>query len=55
MGEKHIVPKGCILVVKSHSGDTTLDVDFIRNTKAVLDLKNKEVVFDPVSHKKELY
>ena len=55
VGEKHIVPKGCILVVKSHSGDTRFVVDYIENVKAILDLKNKEVVFDPVSHKKELY
>jgi hypothetical protein len=55
VGEKKVVPKGCILVVKSHSGDTTMTVDFIENTKAILNVDNKEIVFDPVSHKKELF
>lgn len=55
VGERHIVPKGCILVVKSHSGDTTMSGDFLNNIKAVLNIDNKEVIFDPVSHKKELY
>jgi hypothetical protein len=55
VGERHVVPKGCILVVKSHSGDTTMNTDFIENAKAVLNIENKDTVFDPVSHKKELF
>jgi hypothetical protein len=55
VGEKHVVPKGCILVVKAHSGDITLYGDVIRNAKAILNVDNKGIVFDPVSHKKELF
>lgn len=53
--ESHVVPKGCILVAKSHSGDVTKYADYKNNIKAVLNKKNKESVFDPVSHRKELF
>jgi len=49
------VPKGCILVVKSHSGNVTINLDSSKNIKKILDTENKETVFDPVSHKKELF
>ena len=55
VGERHVVPKGCILVVKSHSGDTTQYIDIIKNINVLLNLNNKEFVFDPVSHRKELF
>lgn len=53
--DKHIVPKGCILVVKSHSGDLRFADDLEINLKSILNNENKETVFDPVSHKKELF
>ncbi len=53
--ERHVVPKGCILVVKSHSGDVTYSIDVDANITAILDLKNKDAVFDPVSNKKKLF
>lgn len=53
--KRKVVPKGCILVVKSHSGENTLVEDLVENQINILDIKNKETVFDPVSHKKELF
>ena len=55
VGEKHTVPKGCILVVKSHSGDNVKIIDSNHNTINLLNPNNKEAVFDPVSHKRELF
>ena len=55
VGEKHTVPKGCILVVKSHSGDNVKKIDSNHNTINLLNPNNKEAVFDPVSHKRELF
>ena len=55
VGERHVVPKGCILVVKSHSGDTRMFGDIIQNVNTMLTIENKEIVFDPVAHKKELF
>lgn len=55
MEENHTVPKGCILVVKAHSGDTTKSGEYEDNIISLLDPKNREIVFDPVSHKAELF
>jgi len=55
VGERHTVPKGCILVVKAHSGDTVKTLDFHYNMIKLLDPKNREAVFDPVSHKIDLF
>lgn len=54
-GEKHTVPKGCVLVVKSHSGDSAYTSDFNPNIRSLLAAENKEAVFDPVSKKAELF
>ena len=52
---KNVVPKGCVLVVKSHSGDATNRADFVNNIFHLTSNKNKEIAFDPVGHKKELF
>ena len=55
MTQKKIVPKGCILVVKSHSGDDTYGIDYYHNIKEIINPKNKEIVFDPVFNQQELF
>jgi hypothetical protein len=53
--KKRIVPKGCIIVVKTHSGDTSKYVSFSKNVVAVLEKKNRDIMLDPVNHKVEIY
>jgi len=53
---RRVVPKGCILVVKAHSGDTVYSAhSFVPNVIATLQKENRNIILDPVAHKVELY
>jgi len=48
------VPKGCILIVKAHSGETELSIDANRNIANFLKIENRDAILDPVKYKAKL-
>jgi hypothetical protein len=53
--EYKTVPKGCILVVPTKSGEAVMQRNLSPNQLKFLDSANRTAILDPVGHKAELY
>jgi hypothetical protein len=53
--EYKTVPKGCVLVVPTKSGETVIHGTYSSNQLKFLDSANRAAILDPVGHKTELY
>lgn len=53
--EYKIVPKGCILVVPTVSGQGAKALEAIKNNLALMQIDNRNFILEPLRYKKELY